>query len=166
MVQEDTQYSYTDTSIEGAEDLFIDTKDVLLDVNKWQDIVKLPGMHFSLINNQKIGVTRPAHKGDYIKIEQNELVQWLHIESILYDDYPDENKECLVMQLMPYIQPGEKMKNNIHPVLINIIIERINNKLICFKHEQNTYNTDNQSDNLFLTNTIWDSLLKALINFN
>ena len=94
-------------SIEDAEDLFILAKDRLLDVNDWNE----GNGNYTLTDSHKHKLHRNAHTGDFIKAGEE---QWLVINKIQYDDYPDVNGESITL-FLSYTNDTESM----HTVAVN-----------------------------------------------
>lgn len=85
------EYSINTHSIEDAEDLFVLAKDRLLDISDWND-----GQTYVLTDGHKQKAHRNAHSGDFIKIE-GQKEEWIVINKIQYDDYPDINGETITL---------------------------------------------------------------------
>lgn len=87
-------------SVEDAEDYFIYAKNSLLSVNNWKQYSSSITASFELINNNGYVLHRHAHMGDNIRISApGNLVYRLHIDTIVYDDYPDTDTESITMYL-------------------------------------------------------------------
>lgn len=84
------EYSINTNSVEDAEDLFILAKERLLDISDWRD-----GQSYILTDGHKQKAHRNAHSGDFIKIDGTE--EWIVINKIQYDDYPDINGETITL---------------------------------------------------------------------
>lgn len=88
------------TTVEDAEDFFIYAKNSLLSVNSWKQYSSSISASFELINNSGYVLHRQAHMGDNIRISApGNIVYRLHIDTIVYDDYPDEDTESITMYL-------------------------------------------------------------------
>lgn len=165
-------YSYTAENIEDAEDLFIEAKDNLLNVNEWVKNSGLNDINIILLDPHKKEVHRQAHMGDHIKIEKTNNTYWLHIDILEYDDYPDENKEAFTICLRPIEQITTS--DHINKIFF-LSIERINAHLFSygqFTIIDNRYKIDIPSDKLVpitilpsLSNEEWGKLLKNFISF-
>lgn len=108
-------------SQEDAEDLFLLAKERLLNVNEWKNIVDGNSAAFLLTDNYGEPLHRNAHLGDYIQIDipgpgtiTGNAKDWVKIEAITYDDYPDENGESLLIQLRPTAKPGDEDTHTAH----------------------------------------------------
>lgn len=111
----DLKESITLENVDDADDLFVLAKERLLDINNWHKLSGGLSAEFILTDNHGKEAHRPAHTGDYIKIkipgpgnETGDGYDWVHIEKILYDDYPDANGEAMSMQVRPAPSPLHK----------------------------------------------------------
>lgn len=102
------EYSINTHAIEDAEDLFVLAKDRLLDINDWQ-----AKNNYTLTDSHKHKVHRNVHTGDFIRIDSNPE-EWLIVNKIQYDDYPDIAGESITLFLST-ISDAESM----HTVAIN-----------------------------------------------
>ena len=115
------RHSITGLSIEDAEDLFIYAKNSMLSVNSWKQHSKIDSASFELTDNTGYVLHRHARTGDNIRITlQNGAVYELHIDAIVYDDYPDAGTESISM----YLNPVSKMESNNESVFCTLAIER------------------------------------------
>lgn len=173
LLSAELHFSYTTEFIEDAEDLFIEAKEKLFNVNKWTEQGSLQGVNIILLDAQKKEVHRSAHTGDHIKFEKDGIVSWSHIDLIEYDDYPDENKESFTICLRP-LELTYTNDEHINKMIF-LSIERINAKLFTygqFALIDDRYKIELPSENLvpltilpILTNEEWKKLLKSFINF-
>ena len=160
-LQKELQHSYTAEFVEDAEDLLIEAKENLVDVNNWTKISGLSNSIFQLTDNHKKEVNRSAHTGDYIKLEKDNNTYWFHVDIVEYDDYPDENKESFTISLNPL--------DTINNKLINLSIERINLKLFARLYittgiaDKNAATSDNNLP--VLVEKEWDQLIQGFIRF-
>jgi len=99
-------------TLEDAEDMFVVAKDRLLQVSRWHEISKSIKSQFHIVDRHGHELHRPAHTGDYIVINipapgsnAGEGRDWVAVDAITYDDYPDENKEQIAMRLRPVSNP-------------------------------------------------------------
>lgn len=102
------EYSINTNSIEDAEDLFVVAKDRLLDISDWHD-----GQTYILTDGHKQKAHRNAHSGDFIKIDGN-TEEWIVINKIQYDDYPDINGETITL-----FMSNNNDTESMHTVAIN-----------------------------------------------
>lgn len=87
------EFTVTTHDIEDAEDLFLLAKDRLLDINEWHHL-SANRHSYTLADRNSHKLHRNAHTGDYI-ISQNNKEEVLHIDSIIYDDFPDMGGESI-----------------------------------------------------------------------
>jgi hypothetical protein len=93
-------YSVAAEHFDDAEEIFVDAKDSLLDVNNWHKLIDNEGAIFVLTDTVGKELHRKAHKGDYIKlVKPGAASEKLHIDALVYDDFPDENTETFTMHL-------------------------------------------------------------------
>ena len=100
-------------STEDAEDWFVESKDRLLDVRHWQKFSPVFGAVFHLRDSHGKEVSRHAHKGDHILIDitdaagkAKENYDWVVIDAMEYDDFPDESRESFAIRLAPTVMPS------------------------------------------------------------
>lgn len=104
-------------------------------------------MCFVLTDNNGKHVHRPAHKGDYIKVQSlinNEVVDWAYIEAIEYDDYPNVDVETIAIRLHPGMNPLDK--NDDKTATHIYVIERHNKTLHITYHSRNNAATDEDKE--------------------
>src|SRR5213078_2579612 len=73
------------TTVAEAADMFVDSKDRLLDVSKWDRYGNIASVHFRLADSHKHIVTRKARRGDHIVINETgeqhlDNYDWLTID--------------------------------------------------------------------------------------
>lgn len=114
-IQKDLQHHIAAPTREDAEDMFVSAKDRLLDVNAWRVRSGLLSATFALADGHGKPLKRPAHKGDHIKIDipgpgsaTGDGYDWVQIEALEYDDYPDLDLETMAMQVRPCSNPAAK----------------------------------------------------------
>jgi hypothetical protein len=110
-IKKDLEISIIADTIEDAGDDFVLAKEKLLDINNWGKYVEPFQLAFILTDHNGKHVNRHAHKGDYIKVQSqtdNSIVDWAHIESIEYDDYPDVDIEAIAIRLHPGVNPLDR----------------------------------------------------------
>jgi hypothetical protein len=189
--RKDFKHTYTAESIDDAEELFILAKDRLLNVNKWDKTAASASATFTLTDHTGHDVSRNAHKGDYIRINipgpgsiTGEGYDWVKIEAITYDDYPDENTESIVLQVRPAPAPINTNTDVAHffkdEATSTFDIERHGRLLIARYYGRNEVpNTDAEKTMDVIRNTAvaagailglsdaqWNSLLKGFLNFD
>ena len=107
--------------IDDAEDLFVYAKNSILSINSWKHYSHAANNSFELINNTGYVLHRHAHTGDNIRISApGGAVYQLHIDSIVYDDYPDADTESITM----YLNPVSGAEINRESVFCTLSVER------------------------------------------
>ena len=108
-------------TLDDAEDMFLLAKERLLSVNDWKKMIDGNSAHFQLSDTHGEPLHRHAHLGDYIKIDlpgpgsiAGKNKDWVKIEAIAYDDYPDENGESILLQLRPVAAPNTDNEHTAH----------------------------------------------------
>ena len=109
--EKNLEYTITATDIDDAEDLFVDAKEKLWNVNKWGHTGVVALVKFSLTDSKGHLLNRKARKGDHIRIgnKSGDTVldehDWFTVDALEYDDYPDDNKETFALHLRPVNSP-------------------------------------------------------------
>jgi hypothetical protein len=143
-LKKDVTQNLAADSTEAAEDLFVDAKERLLDVNNWRRYSALPNVVFQLTDGHGHPVKRRARRGDHIRLDLTGIpgsFDWVAIESIEYDDYPDLNMETFAFRLRPCLCPLQH--DAFHPVLhpseasSTFVIERRGRMLFSTFHGRN-----------------------------
>lgn len=140
---------------EDAEEGFLVAKDRLLHVNNWHHIAEGVSGHFKIKDGHNREVDRAARKGDLIEISipagpdhtSGTGNDWVRVEELAYEDFPDQNREFVVMTLRPVSDPHKTENTTSHffddKATSSFVVERINNKLIANYHGRNEKpNTD------------------------
>lgn len=106
-VSKDLKYDVLAHSVEDADELFVIAKDRLLNVNKWKQICPdFAELH--LTDSHGNEMQRNAHYNDYIKIDEpGQATEWVHIDGIEYNDFPDEDYETMAIRMRDAKQPSE-----------------------------------------------------------
>src|SRR5690606_27189950 len=111
-MQKNLKQSVTLETIDDAEEMFLVAKDRLTNVNQWYETAGEKGAKFTLTDHHGKELDRHAHIGDYIKIEipgpgnkQGDGFDWVHIDKIRYDDYPDDGTESMALMVRPCPSP-------------------------------------------------------------
>jgi hypothetical protein len=117
-VSKDIFHEYHADTVDDAAEDFLDAKDRLLQVNDWHQLTQPELARFSLCDAHGNLVRRAARVGDFIRIsipgpahpESNSAADddgddWVRIEELAYDDYPDEDRERIAMQVRPAASP-------------------------------------------------------------
>ncbi|MBA3828909.1 MAG: hypothetical protein H0X33_08230 [Taibaiella sp.] len=185
-LQKDLHHTVKAEDIEDAEDLFIDAKERLLDVNNWQRSGTVLNASFILTDINGKDLHRAARKGDYIRIEiqtagTNTIngPDWLHIEAIEYDDYPDENTESFAVRVRPSTNPQNNDDATAHffndIATSTFVIERIGSHVVSSYHGRNESSDTTADENDSRSNMAagrcagvsgiqWKNLIIALID--
>jgi hypothetical protein len=173
-LHKDLEHTLTADTIEEAEDLFVDAKERLLDVNNWKKYSRQPLLDFSLADRQGHLLKRRARKGDRIRIglpgngvmNANES-DWVVIEAIEYDDYPDIDMETLALRLRP-ADLAQYDEDNVRDATSTIVIERRHSKLLLSYHGRNEeHEEDNFPDSdrawLGLSDEQWSTMIAGFL---
>jgi len=167
---------------EEAEDCFVDAKERLLDVNNWNKFSAIKGGEFRLKDSHGKETERHARKGDHIRIDipgnpqQDGGFDWVAIEAIVYDDYPDMDMESFAMRMRPCINPITRNEEEIawsrsNDATSTFVIERRGRKLVAAYYGRNEggnmdtsviYNTLNSAW-LGLSDGQWESLIAGIL---
>lgn len=133
---------------EEAEEVFVTAKDRLLHVNDWKKTAGL-GADFVLVDADGKEAHRAARKDDHIRIDipgpghagRDTSADWVRIELIRYDDFPDDNRESLGIRVRPSNPPGSKEEGPAHffteEASSTFIIERIGSTVMARYHGRN-----------------------------
>jgi len=118
-IEKNIEHTVTADTVEEAEDWFVDGKERLLDVNNWKRYSVSLSAEFSLTEQSGRSVDRVARKGDHIRIdipgpgsEAGDGFDWVVIEAIEYDDYPDLDMETIAMRVRPSTNPADTTNEN------------------------------------------------------
>jgi hypothetical protein len=152
-LKKDITESLAAVTIEVAEDLFVDAKERLLDVNNWKRYSADANATFTLTDSHGNTVKRRARRGDHIRIDapgagiDGSGFDWAAIEAIEYDDYPDVNMETFAMRLRACFNPMHKtgMGTGHYPeqdATSTLVIERLGRKVYSTYHGRNEFEED------------------------
>lgn len=98
----DLEHSISVNSHDDAEDLFVDAKDRLWNVNGWGGGTIIT---FRLTDAHGRSVRRNAHRNDHIRAgwgsAATEGEDWVVVEAVEYDDYPDDDHETFAIRVHP-----------------------------------------------------------------
>ncbi|MGN6567312.1 MAG: hypothetical protein ACTHJ0_05135 [Flavipsychrobacter sp.] len=164
-IEKNLQSYITALTVEDAEDMFVEAKNKMLDINNW----KKENSYFKdfvLKDAHGKEVHRPARKGDFIHIANAAGDSWVHVDAIEYDDYPDINTEAIALRVHPCSAPD--LHVNEEPYLINnavsstMVIERLDRRLTALYHGRNETigGTANQADEA------WQQLIYNFLLFD
>ncbi|MCD6063881.1 MAG: hypothetical protein K0R82_1792 [Flavipsychrobacter sp.] len=184
------KHSYSAENADDAEELFVVAKNRLLDVNNWDKTAETTSASFQLTDHHGKDLHRKAHTGDYIKIKipgpgskTGDGYDWVHIEQIAYDDYPDEHTEDILMQVRPCSAPTNNDEDVAHffkeDATSTFIIERHGKLLVAHYYGRNEVpNTNMESPTDMVRNTVvaagaiiglsdvqWSNLIKGFLAF-
>lgn len=147
--EKDITHSITARSAEDAEDWFVDAKERLMAVNNWQKWSAMTSAGFRLTDSHGSVVNRRARKGDHIRIDLPGQVtglesgfEWVTIEAIEYDDYPDISAETFAIRLGPSGNPVNHGDTDLHnfpagDATSTFVIERRGKRLSATYHGRN-----------------------------
>ncbi len=144
-LEKNLEYAFVCDSTEEAEDCFVDAKERLMDVNNWNKYGGIDELEFKLSDSHGKEMHRHARKSDHIKIAteggSGEL-DWVAIEAIEYDDYPDQGMETFGMRLHPSADPVNKIEGSAAYSLADnatstFVILRRGKKLLATYHGRN-----------------------------
>jgi hypothetical protein len=177
-------------TVEDAEELFLLGKDRLLNVNHWHKYAGAVSGVFALTDHHGKELHRKAHKGDYLKImlpgpgeKAGEGFDWVRIETIQYDDYPDDNSELIAMTVRPTPAPVNEEANTAHffsqDATSTFSVQRKGKDVIATYHGRNEVpntGTENLVDKarnaivaigamLGLSEVQWKSLIKGFLTY-
>lgn len=170
-VETDIYYTIDAASIEEAEEVFVDAKDLLLDVTNWERYGAITAVNFGLSDTKGKIITRAATRGDHVMIRStgtrlNEDYDWFTIDALEYDDYPDANKETFAIRLHCTHNPNEdkSLEGATDEATATIVIERVGSKLSAIFHGRNiiVVNVDGWHG---LNNNEWRALLKGFLEY-
>lgn len=147
-IKKDLEEQVSFEEIEDAEEMFVIAKERLLLVNEWDKVSEFINTKFQIVDSHGHAVHRHVHTGDYITIDipgpgsvTGEGKDWVKVEAIEYDDYPDENKEQFAMRVRPVPNPTVSDDSVAHfftdDATSTFIIERDHNMVITSYHGRN-----------------------------
>lgn len=124
-------YSVEVETIEDAEDLFVDAKDRMLDINNWTKYSGSNAFSLKLTDSHGHDVSRHARRGDHVFASNSgpgmeEESDWLFVSALQYDDYPDDNLETFAIKLMLTELPkgDEAFNDPADDPVTSIVVER------------------------------------------
>jgi hypothetical protein len=120
-IQKNLKHDLVLDSLDDAEELFVIAKDRLLNVNRWQQTASSVSAEFQLTDKYGQEMSRPAHSNDLIRIKiaapgsaSGDGYDWVLVEAIEYDDYPDEEYETFAMRVRPTPNPADNSEEIAH----------------------------------------------------
>ena len=94
-------HSFAAATEDDATDFFVLAKDSLLLAGKWTGLfAERTNIQILLTDTHQHHVHRQARTGDTIIINRGAQQSELYITSIVYDDYPDEDRESICVHTM------------------------------------------------------------------
>lgn len=187
-IQKNLKHDVVLDTVEDAEELFVLAKDRMLNVNHWRDIAESISAEFQLTDKNGSELKQFAHTHNYIRIKipapgthEGDGYDWVLIEEIVYDDYPDMDYETFAMRVRPSDNPANLTDETAHffahTSTSTFVIERRGRHVTAHYHGRNEKaNTENGlPDNirniavalgawLLGSDAQWLSLLKGLIH--
>ena len=147
-VQKDFKAEAVFNEIEEAEEAFLKAKERLLNINSWHEIAENLTSKFQIKDANGAVLDRHVKKGDLIEInipgpEHTEGTggDWVRVEDLAYEDFPDQNREFIVITVRPVSDPLKKEDTTSHffdpGATSSFVVERINNKLMANYHGRN-----------------------------
>jgi len=163
----DIAHHITVDTTDDAEYGFVDAKDRLLDVNNWNKYCPEMETEFRLTDHHGLGAGRHARKGDLLRIDKPGVspvkpggFDWVAVEAIEYDDYPDLGMESFAMRLRIAADPHRKDEfiTEHSDSTITFVIERRGVKLYASYHGRNGVGVIEQ-----MTAGEWECLINAFL---
>jgi len=105
-------HSVTFDTVADAEEAFLDAKDRLLKPGVWQHIAGDGTAEFAVCNATGSPVSHTPRVGDLLRISipgpghTGNPYDWVRVEAVVYDDFPDEDRERMTLQVRPTAAPG------------------------------------------------------------
>ena len=163
-LEKDITHSVMAPAIEDAEDWFVDAKERLMAVNNWKKWSAMTSAEFKLTDSNGNTVNRSARNGDHIRIDLPDNFDmaggfdWVTIEAIEYDDYPDLSTETFAMRLRPSEHPLNKNANGTPDFTANdasstFVIERRGKRLSATYHGRNE--AEETDSNVIVAKAAW-----------
>lgn len=112
-IGKELSHTVRSATLDDAEEDFLDAKDRLLHVSDWHTLTEPSLARFTLCDVHGHAVHRSARIGDFIRISipgpghagENDGDDWVRIEALAYDDFPDEDRERVALQVRPAASP-------------------------------------------------------------
>ncbi len=166
----DLEHHISTTDLEDAEDLFVAAKDAMLDVNKWGSRLAPVLVHLADAHGKP--VSRSARRGDHLCLDSGSPdhdYEWVFIESLEYDDYPDELKETFAIRLHAVDEPG-----HISPEAFSeeasgtLVVERIGRTVHALYHWRDCGEDHQVRTGLWhsISNDQWLTIITGFIELN
>lgn len=156
--QTDVVYAITTEFVEDAEDLFVDAKDRLLEVNKWASFAGFTSLSFSLADAAGHPLKRRLHRHDHIVIALpgDVAADRFTVDALEYDDYPDDDYETFAIRMHITGVDPETAKTS------TLVVARHGRELSAAYHgRNNTGGLDDLWHGLQIVQ--WEALVKGFI---
>ena len=168
-LEKNIEHNIHTDAVEDAEDWFVDAKERLLDVNNWKRYISVSNIDFHLTDIHSRMISRKAHKADHIRIDipaQSTGFDWVVIEALEYDDYPDIDMETFAMRIRQVEDPANKQDGYLHNnATTTIVLERIGKTLSASYHGRNeSENGNTDASWLGLSDSQWADIIKGFID--
>lgn len=164
----DIIHSLSAETTDDAEDLFVDIKDRLLNVTHWGKYAGLEEVSFGLADSSGHKVKRHARRGDHVLLTTantaHSQYDWLTIEALEYDDYPDTSMETFAMRLRPSTQPGQGDSNKKSADTTTIVVLRNQHELSAIYHGRN-HAAGNGDMWQGISTEGWGELVKGMLEY-
>ncbi|MDQ6609851.1 MAG: hypothetical protein M3Y85_08525 [Bacteroidota bacterium] len=125
-------------SVAAAKAFFLDVKDRLLHVNKWQEISGTLSADFQLTDEKGETIDSSPQKGNYVKINipepkmrKGEDFDWVRVEEVIEDN--DGDGESIAIKMRPAVSPVDNNNDVAHfftdEATSNFIVKRQGTKV-------------------------------------
>lgn len=163
-ISKDLKYDIVAESVEDADELFLIAKDRLLAVNKWQSLCEDIG-ELKLTDSHGNEMQRNAHYNDHIKIDEpGHATEWVHIDGIEYNDFPDEDYETMAIRMRDAREPKEFQEEEAEDVPTatgTFVVERRGRHVAAHYYSRNE--NANAATWLAGHDAQWQALVEALL---
>jgi hypothetical protein len=150
---------------EDAEDLFIDAKSRFLDINHWQQYFSENAPAFHLADHHGNAVKHLARKGDFFSVSDGVHTEWLKVSALVYDDFPDQNMESLLLNAHITASPAEIAANrndNLHTLFIFRLVREGRQLWMFVENEKH----DSTGHGILMNSLNWNSWAKHVLDFS
>lgn len=169
-ISKDLEHTITIETVDDAEDWFVIAKNKMLDVNAWHKISTTPTATFKLTDGHGKPLHRKAHRGDHIRVEttgDGTGYEWGVIDSITYDDYPDEDMESMAIHVRPVsAEHNGSSDHDRHKATTTVVIERRGRDLSALYHGNSETEPVHEDTHIMpdnLQNIEWHSLIEGML---
>jgi hypothetical protein len=130
------------STVEEAEDFFVKAKERLLRPDEWHKLAGALSANFVVCNAQGYSQNRDVRTSDLLKIHvpgpAGLVADWVAVEALTYDDFPDEQREVVAMRVRPASSPDTVGDKTTHffddAATSSFIIERKQNLVVASYH--------------------------------